>query len=224
VSRPAPFSVDSPVLHHKPLNLPIAVARALLFLLGFGEALNTAQVTGLLNQWAAGDAKALEKLLPAVYAELHRVAKRYLRRERDSHTLQPTALINEAVERLLGGAQLPHWESRAQLVGIMARAMREVLVDSARKAQAAKRPNRADRLDLDAINIAIDEGQILLIDDSLRQLARLHSRQARVVELKYFGGLTLEEIASALAASEATVTRDWRMARAWLKRHIESVH
>jgi len=185
--------------------------------------LNTAQVTGLLNQWAAGDANALEKLLPAVYAELHRVARRSLRRERDAHTLQPTALINEAIERLLGGARVPHWESRTQLVGIMARAMREVLVDSARHAQAAKRPNRADRVDLEAVDLAIDDGQILLIDDSLRHLARIHSRQARVVELKYFGGLTLEEIASTLAASEATVTRDWRIARAWLKRHMESV-
>jgi RNA polymerase sigma-70 factor, ECF subfamily len=178
-------------------------------------------VTNLLNQWARGDRQALNALLPSVYAELRRLAQSYLRRERSDHTLQPTALINESIARLLGGKRPEEWESRAQLIGIMARTMREILVDAARRHNAAKRPNPRDQVDFEGIEIAKEESSLLGVDDALKRLNEVHPRQARVVELKYFGGLSLNEIADVMNSSEATVTRDWRLARAWLRRDIE---
>jgi RNA polymerase sigma factor (TIGR02999 family) len=180
------------------------------------------QITGLLNQWATGDDAALNLLLPAMYAELRRVANAYLHGERNVNTLQPTALVNEAIVRLLGGKRPDQWESRTQLIGVMARIMREVLVDATRKRKAAKRPQNAERVDIDFIDIAIDSDIVLSIHDALIDLEAIHPRQARVVELKYFGGLSLDEIAKLTDASESTVTRDWRLARAWLQRHMGS--
>ena len=181
--------------------------------------LNTADVASLLDRASGGDKAALNTLLPLVYSELHERAKRYLKQERNAHTLQPTALINEVVARLLGGSALTRWGSRAEFVAVLARGMRQVLVDTARRHNAAKRPHRADQVDLDSVDIAVDDN-LVSVDESLQRLAEIHPRQARVVELKYFGGLTLDEIADVLHSSEATVTRDWRLARAWLQRDI----
>jgi RNA polymerase sigma-70 factor (ECF subfamily) len=178
------------------------------------------EVTNLLNQWAQGDRQALNALLPSVYSELRRLAQSYVRRERSDHTLQPTALINESIARLLGGKRPEQWESRAQLIGIMARTMREILVDAARRHNAAKRPNPMDRVDFDAVELVIEDGSLLGVDEALKRLSEIHPRQARVVELKYFGGLSLDEIADLMHSSEATVTRDWRLARAWLRRDM----
>ena len=176
----------------------------------------------MLAKAESGDKTSLDALLPLVYSELHQLARRYLKRERNAHTLQPTALINEAVARLLGGSVLTRCQSRAEFIALLARGMRQVLVDTARRHNAAKRPHRTDQVELDSVVVAVDDN-VISIDDSLRRLADIHPRQARVVELKYFGGLTLDEIAEVMQSSEATVTRDWRLARAWLERDIRNV-
>lgn len=179
-------------------------------------------ITRLLNEWSGGDQRALDKVLPVVYAELHRLADSYLRREKALITLQPTALVNEAVARLLD-TPLATWESRLQLVGICARLMRQILVDSARKRHAQKRPQQAQRVDINAVDIGFAESEVDIeaLDTALTRLADIRPRQAKVVELKFFGGLTLTEIATALDISEPTVTREWRLAKAWLRRAIE---
>jgi RNA polymerase sigma-70 factor, ECF subfamily len=181
-----------------------------------------AQITRLLNAWSGGDSSALDKVLPVVYAELHRLADSYLRREKAVITLQPTALVNEAVARLLD-TPLPSWESRLQLVGICARLMRQILVDGARRRHALKRPQAAQRVDIAGLEIGFeqDDVDIEALDNALTRLADLRPRQAKVVELKFFGGLTLTEIANALEISEPTVTREWRLAKAWLRRAME---
>jgi RNA polymerase sigma-70 factor, ECF subfamily len=178
-------------------------------------------VTLLLSRWSEGDQGALDELLPFVYDELRRLAGNYLRRERPNHTLQPTALVNEAYLRLVDQKET-RWQNRAQFFGVAAQLMRRVLVDHARAHQAAKRGgpqyavslSRADRI------AAQPEVELLAIHDALDRLSELDHQQARIVELRFFGGLTIEESAEVLHVSHATVERDWKMARAWLRREL----
>jgi RNA polymerase sigma factor (TIGR02999 family) len=180
---------------------------------------DAAHITDLLRASGEGDTNVLNQLLPFVYAELRRLAGAQLRRERSNHTLQPTALVNEAIVRLLGG-QPVSFEGRDQLIGILGRTMRQVLVDSARRRAAGKRFSRTDQVDLDSVEISAEDNTVLSVDEALRKLEEIQPRQAHVVELKYFGGLTLEEISQVVGASSATVTRDWRLARSWLRRSM----
>ena len=180
-------------------------------------------VTGLLLAWGAGDGTALEALLPVVYAELRSQADRALRREAVGHTLQPTALVHEAYLRLVDQSRVP-WQNRAQFFGIAARCMRRVLVDHARARGAAKRGGADVRaaLDEEGVAAATDEPapMVVAVHEALERLAVLDPEQARLVELRYFGGLTIEETAEALAISPATVKREWAVARAWLRREL----
>lgn len=185
-----------------------------------------ADVTRLLAAWGAGDRAALDALLPAVYAELRRQAERALRREGDGHTLQPTALVHEVWLRLVD--QRPgRLEGREHFVAVAARCMRQVLVDAARARRADKRGGGVHAVTLDAgVDVAADGGageagvDLLALDDALERLARLDPQQARLVELRYFVGLTLDETAAALGVSAATVSREWAIARRWLRREL----
>jgi RNA polymerase sigma-70 factor (ECF subfamily) len=174
------------------------------------------QVTVLLKAMSAGDAAAERSLLPLVYHELHRLARSYMRRERPDHTLQATALINEAYLRLAGGEV--DWKNREHFIGVAAQVMRRVLVDHARAHNAEIRGGRLKRIDLDEglvlSSARVDE--VLLLDEALGRLASTNARQARVVELHYFGGLSMEQIAALLHISERSVKRDWSLARLWL--------
>jgi RNA polymerase sigma factor (TIGR02999 family) len=178
-------------------------------------------VTQLLLDWNAGDQGALAELMPLVYAELRQIAARQLRRERRDHTLQPTALVHEAWMRLVHTERLT-WQNRAHFLGVAAELMRRVLVDHARRRGAGIRGGGETRLSLDeAIGAAQPrEVNLLALDDALTSLATLDPRQSRIVELKYFGGLEIEEIAEVVGISPATVKRDWQWARAWLQREI----
>jgi RNA polymerase sigma factor (TIGR02999 family) len=178
-------------------------------------------VTGLLKAWGGGDPAALDQLLPIVYHELHRQAQRYLRRENPGHTLQTTALVHEAYLRLVDQRQA-HWQNRAQFFGVAAQLMRRILVDYARQRQAAKRGGSAIQVPLEEGAVAAAESHVdlVMLDDALTRLAALDPQQARVVELRYFTGLGIEETAEALNISPATVKREWAMARAWLKREL----
>jgi RNA polymerase sigma factor (TIGR02999 family) len=178
-------------------------------------------VTGLLQAWGGGDATALDRLVPIVYEELRRQAQRYLRRETPGHTLQTTALVHEAYLRLVDQRQA-RWQNRAQFFGVAAQLMRRILVDHARQRQAAKRGGSAIQVPLDEGAVAGPESDVDLValDDALTRLAALDPQQARVVELRYFTGLGIEEAAEALGISPATVKREWAMARAWLKREL----
>lgn len=174
----------------------------------------------LLDQWKQGNRDALDQLVPLVYDELRDLADSFLRRERHSHTLQPTALANEAFLRLLG--QHATWQSRAHLFGIAAELMRRILVDHARRKRAAKRGGPAGLLQLDD---QIDFGSsrsvdLIALDDALQTLERLDPQQSRIIELRFFTGLSLEETAEALGLSVSTVKREWRSARAWLSREL----
>ena len=183
--------------------------------------MSAGEVTVLLRRWRAGDAGALEKLTPLVYQELRALARGYLRSERADHTLQPTALVNEAFLKLIGQDRVD-WETRSQFIGLAAQAMRRILVDHARRRLADKRPDPKQRLDLEhAEGVPDRPEELVALDTALEDLARLDPRQAQVVELKYFGGLELEEVASALGISTATVTREWRLARAWLWKALQ---
>jgi len=185
-------------------------------------------VTQLLVDWSKGDQQALDQLMPLVYGELRRLAGNYLRRERQGHTLQPTALVNEAYLKLIDQKNAK-WQNRAQFYGVAAQLMRRILVDHARQHQAAKRGGsdqerlsitRADQLGAKqlASEPAID---LLALNEALEELAVIDPQQARIVELKFFGGLSIEETAEVLGIGHATVERDWKMARAWLRRKLE---
>jgi RNA polymerase sigma-70 factor, ECF subfamily len=179
------------------------------------------QVTELLQGWRGGDRNALDALVPLVYKELRRLAHFQLRDERYDHTLQSAALVNEAYVRLVG-LKTPQWESRTHFFAIAAQLMRQILVDYARRHGSAKRGGSVCKLSLDdAMAVprrkALD---VVALDDALQELARIDARQSRVVELRFFGGLTLEEISAALEIGPATVQRDWTAARAWLHREI----
>lgn len=178
-------------------------------------------LTETLNGVARGDANALERLLPVVYQEMRRLAASYLRNERSGHTLQPTALAHEAYLRLVGQQQAG-WQGRHHFLGVAARAMRSILVDHARRRKAQKRGGGQTPVSLDATMI-VDGSLPVAFDDldrALEDLARLSERQARVVELRYFGGLTIEETGQVLGISPVTVKRDWAVARAWLYREL----
>ena len=180
------------------------------------------QVTDLLVRWRGGDKASLDALLPLVYAELRLIARHYLSHERSDHTLQSTALVHEAYVRL-AKQQLPEWQNRAHFFAVAAQLMRQILVDHARSHRASKRGGDAYKLALDE---AEDKAQpldidIVALDDALKSLAELDQQQSRVVELKFFGGLSIEETAEVLRISPSTVKRDWLSARAWLYRELE---
>ena len=180
-------------------------------------------VTALLADWSRGDRDALTRLLPLVYAELRRIAARQLGKERAGHTLQPTALVHEVYLRLVDQRRVD-WQDRAHFFGVTAQIMRRILVDHARRHSAAKRGDGVRCVSVDDVSEepASNEIPILALDDGLRQLEKLDPALARIVELRAFGGLTIEEAAHVLAVSPSTVKRDWRTARAWLTRELRS--
>ena len=179
--------------------------------------ISAADVTRLLKAWSGGDSKALERLTPVVYNELHRLAQCQMAGERDGHLLQTSALVNEAYLRLVGTTEMD-WRDRNHFFAFSARLMRQILIDFARVQHANKRGNRVPHLDLSSVWDLPSAGHANFIDldEALNRLAALDERQAQVVELRFFGGLQNNEIADALNTSEATVVRDWRVARAWL--------
>jgi RNA polymerase sigma factor (TIGR02999 family) len=180
-------------------------------------------ITKLLIDWSQGDQAALEKLMPLVYDELRRLASNYLRRERAGHTLQPTALVNEAYLKLVDQRHA-RWQNRAHFFGISAQLMRRILVDHARQHQAAKRGgSQQQRLSITSAERVVKQPQIdlLALNEALDELALIDPQQAQIVELKFFGGLSIEETAEVLGISHATVERDWKVARAWLRRQLE---
>jgi len=184
--------------------------------------LKTHEITQMLREWSDGKREALDELMPLVYDELHRQAARYLRRESQGHTLQTTALIHEAYLKLVDQREV-QWQNRAHFFAIAAQAMRRILVGYARTKQREKRCGGDAKLPLgEAISVAVDEKAVDLIalDEALTKFAAIDFQQARVVELRYFSGLSLEETAEVLHISRATVARDWNVARAWLHREL----
>ena len=179
-------------------------------------------ITQLLIDWSKGDQAALERLMPLVYSELRRLASNYLRRERGEHTLQPTALVNEAYLKLVDQRNAK-WQNRAHFFGISAQLMRRILVDHARQHQAVKRGGSGQRrVSITSVEkIAKPEVDLLALNEALDELAKMDPQQSRIVELKFFGGLSIDEIAEVLGIGHATVERDWKMARAWLRRQLE---
>lgn len=179
------------------------------------------EITQLLAEWSDGNQSALDELYPLVYDELHRLARRYMSRERKGHTLQTTALINEAYVRLVDQKNV-HWANRSHFFAISAQIMRRILIDHARRHAYAKRGGGAQQVSLDEA-AAVTSGigsELIRLDEALKALAQLDERRCHVVELRYFGGLSNEEIAGVLKVSENTVTRDWNMARAWLYQQL----
>src|SRR6185295_7198425 len=178
-------------------------------------------VTQLLIDWGKGDKEALDKLVPLVYEELRRQAARYLRHERVGHTLQTTALIHEAYVRLVDQRNV-HWQNRAHFFGIAAQMMRRILVDHARTKKRAKRGGSDIRISFTeaALKTPDRDLDIVALDEALERLAQIDEQQSRIVELRFFSGLTVEETAEVLSISTATVKRDWSMAKAWLHREI----
>jgi RNA polymerase sigma-70 factor, ECF subfamily len=182
----------------------------------------TQSVSQLLIAWGRGEPAALEQLTPQVYQELHKLARAYLRRGRPNQSLQPTALINEAYLRLLDRSQPIEWENRAHFFGIAARLMRMILVDHARSHRAAKRGGAAAAVTLDD-GMAVAPGRaadVLEIDEALTHLAAVDERKAKVIEMRYFGGMDREEVAAALGLTLATVKRDLRLGEAWLRKFL----
>ncbi len=189
---------------------------------GRQDAPQTGSVTGLLQAWGRGDLEAREKLMPQVYEELRRRAAAYLRRERADHTLQPTALVHEAYLRLVGQERVV-WQNRAHFYGVAAQMMRRILVDHARGHRRGKRSGAAVRVTLSDVRVGRTEPpdcELLLLDQALNELAAIDPQQAQIVELRYFGGLTEDEVANVLTVSRSTVTRRWHIAKGWLYRRI----
>ena len=184
----------------------------------------SADVTGLLVQWSRGDPKALERLMPLIYAECRRIASQQLRHERRDHTLDPTALVHELYLRLVDQRRAT-WESRAQFFGIAAQLMRRILVDHARARQTAKRGGSALLVSLDAAAETPNDARaedVLAIDEALARLSSMDAEQVRIIELRFFAGLTVEETAHVVGRSPRTVKREWRLAKAWLHRELHS--
>jgi RNA polymerase sigma factor (TIGR02999 family) len=179
------------------------------------------EITRLLEDWSRGDRQALDTLMPLVHDELHRLARGYLARERPGHTLQATALVNEAYLRLVGEREM-QWQSRAHFIGVAAQLMRFILVDHCRRKQYRKRGGGAARVTFDEnLQVTTERGEELMaLDQALTKLAQQDERKSRIAELRYFGGLSVEETAEALSVSVATVMRDWRLTRAWLQREL----
>jgi RNA polymerase sigma factor (TIGR02999 family) len=180
------------------------------------------QVTELLGRWRSGDREALDSLIPLVYEELRRIAQHYLRNERPGHTLQSTALVHEAYVRLIR-QDLPQWQNRAHFFAVAAQLMRQILVDHARAYRADKRGGGVcnlalDEAEKDAQQVDVD---IVALDDALKTLSAMDPQQGKVVELKFFGGLSIEDTAEVLGVSSSTVKRDWITARAWLHRELD---
>ena len=182
---------------------------------------HTCDVTGLLHAWQAGDSQALEQLLTVLYGELRRTARHYMQNERDGHTLQTTALVNEAYLRLAGLQQVSYHD-RVHFFALAAQMMRRVLVDHARNRRYLKRGAGARPVSLDVALIASPDrdAEIVLLNDALDNLARHDARKARVVEMRFFGGLSVEETAAALDVSPQTVLRDWNLSKSWLRREM----
>jgi len=181
----------------------------------------THEVTRLLIEWANGNQQALDELTPLVYRELRQLAASCLRKEREGNTLQPTALVHEAYLRLVN-VKNPDWQSRSHFFGIAARLMRQILVDHARKRHAGKRAGQRVSLE-DALNFQRGRGEALVaLDSGLNVLEKLDPRKCKAIELRYFGGLSMDEIAQALDVSPVTVRRDLRMAKAWLRHEMQS--
>ncbi len=178
---------------------------------------STHEVTQLLVEWSNGDKAALDKLMPLVHAELRRLAHRYMSRERPGHTLQTTALVNEAYVRLVNRKDV-HWQNRAHFFAIAAELMRTILVDHARSHAYAKRGGGAQKIELDEAMIVSQEraAEVVALDDVLKELAKIDPQQSRIVELRFFGGLTIEETAEVFGLSPATIKREWSTAKAWL--------
>lgn len=179
-------------------------------------------VTQLLVEWQRGDRQALDRLMPLVYGELRAIARRHLSRESARHTLQSTALVHEAYFRLVGQRNV-HWQNRAHFFGIAAQMMRRILVDHARRRQRGKRGGPSATLSLDEALAAAEpaaNGDLLALDEALTSLAKIDPRGARVIELRFFSGPTIEETAEVLAVSSGTVKREWGAARAWLYREM----
>jgi RNA polymerase sigma-70 factor (ECF subfamily) len=179
------------------------------------------EITQLLAEWRDGNQAALDDLYPLVYDELHRLARRYMSRERKGHTLQTTALINEAYVRLVDQRNV-QWANRSHFFAISAQIMRRILIDHARRQAYAKRGGGARQVSLEETAVFVQDNlsEFLRLDEALKSLAELDPRRSQVVELKYFGGLNNDEIAGVLKISKNTVIRDWNMARAWLYRQL----
>ena len=182
---------------------------------------SSSNVTQMLHDWSHGDREVLDKLVPVVFEELRRQAARYLKRERPGHTLQTTALIHEAYIRLIDQKNV-HWQNRAHFYAISAKLMRRILVDHARSRQAAKRGGSDIKLPLEEAMNASEgrEVDLVALDEALERLAAIDPQQSRVVELKFFSGMSVEETAEVLGVSTRTVKRDWNVAKAWLRRQI----
>ena len=179
------------------------------------------EITELLQAWRQGDEHALEKLTPQVYRELHRAAKGCMARERDGHTLQTTALINELYLRL-SDLKLIDWQNRAHFFALCARQMRRILTDQARARQSHKRGGGAQlvSLDVDLVGTPEASANLVAVDDALNRLAKVDERKSQVVEMRFFGGLSVDETAEVLSVSPETVMRDWKLAKAWLHREL----
>ena len=201
------YPVDRPTLNYK----------------GMGMAMPSPEITALLDEWGRGDSRALDRLVPLVYGELRRVAARQLRRERNGHSLQPTALVHEAYLRLVDQRRV-HWENRAHFFAVSAQVMRRILVDHARRRKAAKRGDDVELVSLeqDVGSPAPDEISVLALDRALEHLDDVDPALARIVELRAFGGLTIDEAAHVLKVSPSTAKRDWRTAKAWLARELDA--
>lgn len=180
-------------------------------------------MTELLRDWSEGNESALERLMPLVYDELHRLAHQHMRREKAGHILQTSALINEAYLRLVDRPRI-HWQNRAQFFGIAARVMRRILVDEARKRKSDKRGGDAIHVTLnEAKNVANEQAtNVVALDNALKTLEAIDARQSKIVELRFFGGLSIEETADLLEVSPGTIMRDWTFARAWLRNEMKS--
>ncbi len=184
---------------------------------------NSQEVTELLQKWSGGDAAALEELTPVIYAELHRIAKRYMNRERAGHTLQTTALVNEAYLRLIDW-KTAKWENRAHFFGVSAQLMRRILVDFARQRPKIANNEVARRVSLEEAFTVTDEktADLVALDEALNELAKFDERKAKIVELKFFGGLSVDETAEVLSVAPITVMREWKKAKAWLYRELSA--
>jgi RNA polymerase sigma factor (TIGR02999 family) len=182
---------------------------------------STHQITQLLFRWREGDRQALDDLLPLVYNELHRLAGYYMRGERPSHTLQTSALVNEAYLRLAGTEDI-RWQNRAHFFAIAAQVMRRILVDHARRRDKQKRGGAVQKVDFDEAMLVSEEraAEVVALDDALKSLAAIDPRKSQLVELRFFGGMSIDETAEVLQVSPGTIMRDWTLAKAWLLREI----
>ena len=181
---------------------------------------DTHRITELLQAWNAGDSRALDELIPLVDQELKKIARAYMRREKQGHTLQTTALVVEAFIRLVQGEPI-NWQNRHQFYAIVAKRMRQVLIDYARQKSASRRGHGAEHVNIDDVFITSEQSEeLLLLHEALERLAELDERKAKIVEFRYFGGFTFKDVAEMLGVSLSTVEREWGFARAWLRREL----